>query len=204
MSIIFKIRLLAFAFRSSGHRQDAATVLDPCQSPPVRRKAWSGPAPACIKRARLAQAGRSPDILSRATRQKSPPGSRATLLNRLHIKSHLPAEVRSLRCSECDSSFDNTRALGYHLRMHNKERPFKCHICGKTFKEYYSLRMHTFVHTGEKPFECTLCEKKFRAMDALRQHRVTHTKVKPHMCKRCERKFSYRSGLHKHKCSKGN
>lgn len=43
---------------------------------------------------------------------------------------------------------DDILGLNFHVRTHNKERPYACDVCGKSFGAQSHLDWHKMIHTG--------------------------------------------------------
>ena len=107
-------------------------------------------------------------------------------------------EVISQHCMFCQKSFQNSRNLNRHVRIHRGDVPFECKICNKRFKQKSDLNMHERIHTGEEPFECKTCSKRFYQKGDLRRHERIHTGEMPFECKICKKRFNQPTNFKNH------
>lgn len=83
-------------------------------------------------------------------------------------------DMKSFKCSFCDSSFVHYTHLRVHERTHTGEKPHQCQFCSRSFAQKGNLRVHEKIHTGEKNFGCEYCSKAFITNAQLLVHMQTH------------------------------
>lgn len=88
----------------------------------------------------------------------------------------MPDRVKSFRCYECQSDFQNWRCCSSHMWTEHAIDIdlLKCPIC--TFKAGLSVLMfrHLQIHTPTKGFACSDCPLTFKLFSQLRVHAITH------------------------------
>lgn len=127
------------------------------------------------------------------------------------------------RCSLCQKSFADSKALSDHCVVHLPKSSSKCQFCKRCFSSRNALIRHIRLHTGEKPFPCKKCGQYFRRVEPMKAHMehctgtkmVTETsdavkseniQVKPGLhkvkkqfkCPHCPHSFVWPSSLTKH------
>lgn len=97
-------------------------------------------------------------------------------------------------------SFNRSKELITHMRVHSGLKPFNCSICGKNFVGSDTLSKHIKTHTGEKNYACEYCMKSFTLKNQLKIHMRKHTGEKPYACnfENCNRKFATTHSLNMH------
>ncbi|KAL4238415.1 Zinc finger E-box-binding homeobox 2 [Mactra antiquata] len=125
------------------------------------------------------------------------PGCLRTFKYRSHLGYHkkVHEKDKSLQCSECGKLFTKDQHLEVHMRTHTDNKPFTCSVCNKSFTTFGNLKNHTRLHTGERPYVCDYdgCDKRFAEMSSLKKHKVTHTGEKSYHCDICGKSFTQRS-----------
>ncbi|XP_075528179.1 uncharacterized protein LOC142560175 [Dermacentor variabilis] len=82
-------------------------------------------------------------------------------------------------CPECGKTFQRMTALQWHLKWHERDKPYPCHLCPARFINKADRDNHVLVHTGEKPHKCPVCEKGFAWWSNLKMHiRSSHGSVR--------------------------
>lgn len=90
--------------------------------------------------------------------------------------THLPEEMRSIKCHKCDKTFLNKRFLDFHLLTHEGIKNLICQICGNSFYKQKDLTRHTnTVHLKVKNHVCKYCDKGFSNSGNLIAHLRVHT-----------------------------
>lgn len=120
-----------------------------------------------------------------------PPGSE-------QVYSGAQPVAKPFGCSVCGHSFNQSKYLKNHMRLHADGRSLSCSVCQKSFLWKTVLDAHMRIHTGEKPYSCSLCGARFTHGSNLASHRKTHSGVKPHTCSVCKASFSRRHHLSRH------
>ena len=105
---------------------------------------------------------------------------------------------KQFQCTFCHKSFQQSRYLKGHVRIHTGEVPFECETCIKRFKTRFELKTHERIHTGEVPFQCKTCVKKFSQSCSLKKHERIHTGEVPYGCNTCMKRFNQKGALKIH------
>lgn len=56
------------------------------------------------------------------------------------------ADMKMLRCTQCEYKFKSVQALTYHCMIHTNEKPYKCQICSNSFRSKTNLNLHEKSH----------------------------------------------------------
>ncbi|GFY13145.1 zinc finger protein 112 [Trichonephila clavipes] len=105
---------------------------------------------------------------------------------------------RSFMCKTCGKAFSAKRKLGYHIRVHTKEKPYVCEMCKMAFSNSSNLKRHINVHNNKKPYVCEICKKSFSQRCQLKRHLLIHTNERPYVCEICCKRFSQSAHLKSH------
>ncbi|XP_055715666.1 zinc finger protein OZF-like isoform X2 [Phlebotomus papatasi] len=120
------------------------------------------------------------------------------------LRSHIRFKCaeRKFKCSHCDKSFFNKKALQFHLKCAN-DKNFICEVCGKGFGYRGDLTIHMRAHTNERPFQCKICGKKYKTPSMRIAHMDVHIEGKTYPCDICglrlQSKASFRGHMRRHK-----
>jgi hypothetical protein len=127
-----------------------------------------------------------------------------------HIESHESVRNKdgSLKCIDCDRTFEAIQPLRLHRSMGHgvrQNRKHTCDKCGTSFKNPSSLKRHLreYHATDEdiKEVECLCsgCDTKFESALILELHqRACLKEPKNYSCKKCTLKWSSTESLRKH------
>ncbi|XP_059621352.1 zinc finger protein 26-like [Phlebotomus argentipes] len=119
---------------------------------------------------------------------------------RTHIR--FKCAERKFKCSHCDKSFFNKKALQFHLKCAN-DKNFICEVCGKGFGYRGDLTIHMRTHTNERPFKCKICGKTYKTPSMRIAHMDVHIDGKTYPCDICglrlQSKASFRGHMRRHK-----
>ncbi|XP_022818934.1 zinc finger protein 260-like isoform X5 [Spodoptera litura] len=104
-----------------------------------------------------------------------------------------------LKCSACDRTFSNQRALSTHTRKdHLLERRHKCNECEMRFFLKSSLQKHMAKHTGLRQFKCDICLKAYGRKNTLREHMRIHANDRRFACSHCGQAFVQKCSWRNH------
>ena len=105
--------------------------------------------------------------------------------NKHYKESHSP-----VKCSQCDTSFNNQSSLCHHKYQHI-EKKFHCRNCDKVFLFESDLAGHRLKHHRHPGFQCnhkkngSICGKWYFAKSDLAKHARMHS-GKVYSCYECE------------------
>lgn len=80
------------------------------------------------------------------------------------------ADKEEFKCSLCQKSFADSKALSDHCVVHLPKSSSRCQFCKRCFSSRNALIRHIRLHTGEKPFPCKKCGKYFRRVEPMKTH----------------------------------
>ena len=121
----------------------------------------------------------------------------------------------SLKCSECELSFQDNEALKNHLEKEHFNFKFHCQTCKKGFNQKTNLFYHNKSHEGiqEVANKCFLCDINFKSQNLLTDHNIKqhpkendsdvnvesgHNDDSQHNCKECDFQTNDKSRIEKH------
>ena len=70
----------------------------------------------------------------------------------MHLKSHLPDDLKQFECGDCGKKFTKQTALDVHERTHTGARPYQCVFCTRSFISSSSRTRHIRTHIDEPGF----------------------------------------------------
>ncbi|KAG4076379.1 hypothetical protein HA402_005822 [Bradysia odoriphaga] len=107
--------------------------------------------------------------------------SKSKILLRIHMKQHLPTDLRPFQCEKCPQKFVLKSQLTNHEASHftQAQKKFVCDTCGKAFALKFVMIKHKLTHSKEKiNFVCEICAKQFCSKTNLQSHMSHHLQEK--------------------------
>ncbi|CAB3247168.1 unnamed protein product [Arctia plantaginis] len=81
-------------------------------------------------------------------------------------------------CPTCERYFVDERALMWHQRLHNNERPYSCEVCGRGFVSRNRRNQHALCAHTAPTRRCPLCPALFHLKSMVNTHiRKVHLKA---------------------------
>ncbi|KFM80773.1 Zinc finger protein 41, partial [Stegodyphus mimosarum] len=132
-----------------------------------------------------------------------------------HLQIHQRCHTgeKPVKCSHCEKSFCNDRALSKHMKTVRHlqrvnvdegknveiEKPFLCAECGATFYRQQSLLRHIEIqHTTSESLKCEHCEYSTKCKANLKRHSELHTDKRRFICEICGSSFRALATLKEH------
>jgi len=121
-----------------------------------------------------------------------------------HIKDHstiigVVGSNQPYACRVCHKTFNTTRTLRNHKKVHTRGNVYTCDICGKSFPYMHYLTQHRQTHSeGSRKFPCHLCKCSFWQAAKLKNHILTHKKEKNVLCSQCGKAFIHKYAMMAH------
>ncbi|XP_035672384.1 uncharacterized protein LOC118413248 [Branchiostoma floridae] len=107
----------------------------------------------------------------------------------------------TLKCTECDKTFNSVSKLKSHTRVHAGQNLFGCKHCPAKFVYENQLKLHSKIHEGTGGYACAKCPAKFTLAWSLKLHEKTHVTKKAFPCSECSAKFDSAGSLKEHEQS---
>ncbi|GBP47630.1 Zinc finger protein [Eumeta japonica] len=73
-------------------------------------------------------------------------------------------------CEQCNRGFVDARALMWHKRLHNNEKPYICDVCGKSFVTLNRRNQHALCAHSAPTRRCPICPALFHLRSMVNSH----------------------------------
>lgn len=96
------------------------------------------------------------------------------------LASHLCGDERAICCDYCPNQFTSTTTLVEHLENahENNKKFYGCESCLKCFPMLILKEFHMKSHDKPRPFVCEICSKSFSSKKYLKNHQYLHNQTK--------------------------
>ncbi|CAG9132968.1 unnamed protein product [Plutella xylostella] len=113
-----------------------------------------------------------------------------------HIETLHKFATKPHKCAQCDKTFRTAELLSSHEKTHGTD--FVCQTCNRSFVDARALLWHQRLHNNERPYPCGICPRAFVSANRRNCHALCAHTEPTRRCPLCPALFHLRSMVNSH------